>query len=125
METKLSNIETKIAKLDETSTLSKRLKLSAKVKGLIESTEKDFERNLEKLTRVHEINNISEDSEDSIDIDDEQIKEITNRIECTKIQIDKETDIETRITMYSNLKIDIEQCKAYYSQVKMTVKNLN
>ena len=122
MDAKLSNIETKIAKLDETTTLSKRLKLSAKVKSLIENTETDFEHNLKKLIDVHEINNISENS---IDIDDESIKEITDRIEHTKLQIDKETDVEKRIILYSNLKIDIEQCKAYYSQVRMTVKNLN
>ena len=122
MNDKLSNIEDKIAKLDETSTLAKRLKLSAKIKSLIKSTEDDFERNLVKLNDLHELNDISENS---VDIDDEEIKEILERIERIKLQIDKETNVEKRITLYANLKIDIEQCKAYYSQVKMTVKNLN
>lgn len=122
MDDKLSDIESKITKLNETTTLSKRLKLSSKIKKTIDETEKDLNKNLEKLNDVYELNSISDES---LDISEQDVKDITDRIEQTKIKIDKETDINKRIALYTNLKLDIEQCKAYYSQVKMTVKNLN
>ena len=92
------------------------------IKKTIDETEKDLNKNLEKLNDVYELNSISDES---LNLSEQDVKDITDRIEQTKIKIDKETDINKRIALYTNLKLDIEQCKAYYSQVKMTVKNLN
>ena len=134
MDTKIIELEERISKLDSIKLLSKRLNKSSDIKNDIGKLEKELNNLSIRLDNLHNNNgnnkNLSSESEsnESESNESEQkidIKMITARISETKNKIDGDADITARVELYYRMKTDIEQCKKYYRDVKMTVKNLN
>jgi len=137
MDLTITELEERINKLSSTKTLSKRLKKSSNIKDDICKLEKNLNDLSIKLDTLQnhkacdsvidsDKSNDSSESSESSDTDTKiDINKITTRISDTKSKIDTETDITERVKLYLQMKVDIEECKKYYSCVKLTVKNLN
>jgi hypothetical protein len=146
MDSTITELEERINKLSSIKTLSKRLKKSSDIKGDICKLEKDLNElsirldTLDNYKLCDSVPNNSDSTEssessgssgstESSGSSEEEIKidinKLTARISDTKSKIDAETGITERVKLYLQMKADIEQCKKYYSCVKLTIKNLN
>ena len=117
MDKNLELINEKINKLDNMKSITKRIKLSNKIKKLIEQEE----NNIQILKKsFEEISEPEFSSDEELDCDD-----LLKKIKDEKKKFDEENDINIKINIYKNLKKNIKIYQNYMSNLKLNIKNAN